>query len=146
MLSPSSLYCTESIQKIEMNVGVNPASNYKSPLLYFLTFLFTPLCLISCPFSLLLQAVYADWINSETSISICIKEWYKTKGENQCHAFPNCHMVGELRAFYENIRSPILATMLNLFIKDTIICFFPQLYVVDFSLILLRTKRRHFEK
>lgn len=55
-------------------------------------------------------------------------------------------MVGERRAFLENITCCILATILGLYINNTLIYFFPHLCVIDINPILLRTKLRHFEK
>lgn len=69
--------------------------------------------------TLLLPASYAAWVYRETSIFTCMKEFYITEGDNQQHALSNCHIVGELRAFNENITCSILATILDLFKNNT---------------------------
>lgn len=65
--------------------------------LIFLTFLWTILYFRSP--TLLLPPSYAAWVYRETSIFICMREFYITEGENQQCAFSICHIVDELRAF-----------------------------------------------
>lgn len=67
-----------------------------------------------------------------------MKEFYTTEGENQQHAFSNCHIVGELRSFHEIITCSILAIILGLFKNNSHLFIF-----INISLILLRTKLKH---
>lgn len=139
MVEPIRYPGTQTLSLVVLVIcSILPCSNALSPLCW------PPSAWFPAP-PLFPPALHAARVHSGTPTFTCAQEFYTTKRESVA-CFDNCHMVGELRAVHENITCFLLPTLLNLFINSTPVCFFPQFYVVNISLILLRTKGEHSKK